>query len=341
MPHYRQSAAARSMSLEDIWARSEDECYEAFKRLVWHTTNGQPICPKCGGTEKVYSYKSRRIFKCGPCSTLDPKRSAQFSVTSGTPFAHRKLSYKKLLALMFGFVIGARGVPAIALSLSCGTNYRTAFLLIHKAREAMAFAQQGRKLIGKVEVDGMQIGMNRRSPNDHSKWTKGYNTAKQCVVVMRQRKGPTLTFSVRRERDAVPLLYKYIDPSATLYLDMGVHWVKEVASLARHFAKVEYLNHSEFREEPYGVHTNNAESFNDRLRRSSNVYTRISGDYLDLHAAEAAWRRDHRAESTGRQFEALMKEVCALPVSRRFGNYRRVPKAKPAPPYTARRNRTY
>ncbi len=334
MPHYRQSASARSMSQEDIWAKSEEECYEAFKKWVWPTTNGDPICPKCGGTKKVYSYKSRRVFKCAPCNW-------QFSATSGTPFAHRKLSYKKMCAAIFGFISSARGTPAIVISNTCGINYRTAYLLLHRAREAMAFAQQGRKLTGKVEVDGMQIGMNRRPPNEHRQWTKGYNTAKQHVVVMRQRKGPTLTFVLKKESEAIPLLYQYIDPAATLYLDMGVHWVKEVERLATHFDKVEYLNHSQFRADPFGVHTNSAESFNDRLRRSSHVYTRISGEYLYLYAAEAAWRRDHRREPNGQQFETLMKEMCALPVSRRFGNYRRVTKPKPAPPFTPRRGRTY
>jgi hypothetical protein len=327
------------MSQEDIWTKTETECYEAFLKWRWPETNGQPVCPRCGGTEKVYRYKTRRIFKCGPCSTTT--NPAQFSATSGTAFAHRKLSFKKICAALFNFVIHARGEPATTVSIACKINYRSAYLLLHSAREAMEFAQQGRKLFGKVEVDGMQIGMSRRSPNFHPPWGKGYNTAKQCIIVMRQRNGPTLTFIVRREADAVPLLYQHIDPSATVYLDMGIHWQAEIENYRRYFARVEMINHSEFREEPWGVHTNSAESLNDRLRRLSRTYTRISGDYADLYAAEGAWRRDHRTDPNGVQFETLMKEMCALPVSRRFGNYRRVPKAKPAAPYTSRKGRTY
>lgn len=61
--------------------------------------DGEAVCPCCGCVE-TYNITSRRRFKCVACHH-------QFSVTSGTIFASRKLSYTDLLAAIVIFVNGA------------------------------------------------------------------------------------------------------------------------------------------------------------------------------------------------------------------------------------------
>ena len=116
--HFLLSAKARSLSLSQVLRLTDDAAYETFKAVRWAETDGKPFCAKCGGVT-VYEFKARRIFKCKACN-------AQFSVTSGTIFASRKMAHRDLLAAIAIFVIikllqGLKGIWYLAtcsLSLS-------------------------------------------------------------------------------------------------------------------------------------------------------------------------------------------------------------------------------
>ena len=49
---------------------------------------------------------------------------------------------------------GAKGVSALQLSRDLDCQYKTAFVLAHKLREAMGAEQRERRLHGDVEIDG-------------------------------------------------------------------------------------------------------------------------------------------------------------------------------------------
>jgi hypothetical protein len=98
--HFLLSAKARSLSLSQVLRLTDDQAYETFKAVRWAGTEGKPFCAKCGSVA-VYEYKARRIFKCKGCT-------AQFSVTSGTIFASRKMAHRDLLAAIAIFVNGAK-----------------------------------------------------------------------------------------------------------------------------------------------------------------------------------------------------------------------------------------
>ena len=80
---------ARTLSLVKVARMSENEAAKAFKQIRWSATGGDPVCPRCGCLG-VYGYKARPLFKCKACEH-------QFSVTSGTIFASRKLPLQTLL----------------------------------------------------------------------------------------------------------------------------------------------------------------------------------------------------------------------------------------------------
>ena len=90
---------------------------------------------------------SRRVvaFNCVACYH-------QFSVTSGTIFASRKLSFTDLLAAIVICVNGANGVSALQISRDLDMQYKMAFVLSHKLRQAMALEAKGNLLDGVVEV---------------------------------------------------------------------------------------------------------------------------------------------------------------------------------------------
>src|SRR5580704_9572214 len=143
--HFLLDKAARTLSLADVLRLSDEEAYARFKAIRFSENGGEPYCHKCGCAD-VYEFKSRKIFKCAACST-------QFSLTSQTIFANRKLAIRDILAAIAIFMNGAKGHSALQLSRDLDVQYKTAFVLTHKIREAMA-SQIPAELAGDVEVDG-------------------------------------------------------------------------------------------------------------------------------------------------------------------------------------------
>lgn len=105
--HFLLSAAARTLSLKAIFSEGEDTAYARFRRLHWPETDGAPVCPTCGCLD-IYDLTTRCRFKCVACHR-------QFSVTSGTIFASRKLSFVDLLGAICLFVNASKGLSAVQL----------------------------------------------------------------------------------------------------------------------------------------------------------------------------------------------------------------------------------
>src|SRR5207253_6844391 len=130
------------------------------KAIRWASTEGEPVCPKCGGLDP-YAITSRKLWKCRECL-------AQFSVTSGTIFASRKRPIRDYLLAIAIFVNGAKGHSALQLSRDLDCQYKTAFVLAHKLREAIGSQVQSPdapELSGIVEIDGMHTGGHRKPEN--------------------------------------------------------------------------------------------------------------------------------------------------------------------------------
>jgi transposase-like protein len=313
MQHFLLSAAARTLSLKAVFQMGEDKAYETFKALRFAETDGEPTCPKCGCVE-TYDISTRRRFKCAACY-------AQFSVTSGTIFASRKLSFTDLLAAIVIFVNGAKGVAALQLSRDLDVQYKTAFVLTHKLREAMAREQAGVQLNGTVEIDGAYFGGHVKPENRvedrKDRRLKANRTGKrQCVVIMRERKGRSLPFVVANEGDACPIVRDRVGTLATIYADEGTGW-----DALHQGWDTKRVNHSiAFMDD--GVCTNQAESYFSRLRRAEvGTHHHIAGPYLNAYANEMAWREDHRRVANGNQAALVAGAAMASPQSRDWAGY--------------------
>lgn len=88
--HFLLTAAARSLSPKSIFRMSDDEAHASLVAIRFADNGGAAFCPRCQCTA-VYTYATRRIWKCKACSH-------QFSVMSGTIFASRKLAIRDYLA---------------------------------------------------------------------------------------------------------------------------------------------------------------------------------------------------------------------------------------------------
>ena len=311
--HFLLSAKARTISLKAVYQMGEDKAYAVFRVLRWPETEGEAVCPRCGCCD-AYDIPTRRKFQCKACGH-------QYSVTSGTIFAGRKLAFTDLLAAIVLFVNGAKGVSALQVSRDLCVQYKTAYVLCHKLREAMAKEQAGITLNGIVEIDGAYFGgyvkpENHKDDRKDLRLTANRSGKRQCVVIMRERKGRSLPFVVASEGDAVPLVRDNVGTLATIHADEGTGWDALHAGWDTH-----RVNHS-VRYYDEGVCTNQAESYFSRLRRMEvGTHHHIAGKYLYAYAGEAAWREDHRRNSNGGQAMIVGHAAMASKVSRQWKGY--------------------
>lgn len=311
--HFLLSAAARTLSLGKVARMSDEEARETFQRIRWADNDGEPFCPACGCVA-VYRYKTRPLWKCKACDK-------HFSVTSGTIFASRKLPVRDYLLAIAIFVNGAKGVSALQLSRDLSCDYKTAFVLAHKLREAMAPAAADLTLSGTVEVDGAYFG-GHVQPANHvenrkdRRLSENQTGKRQCIVVMRERDGRTLPFVTKSEDAGVPIVKAIVQKGSVIHADEAPHWNELHTSY-----RTKRINHKRAYSDK-GACTNQAESFFSRARRAEiGTYHSMAGSYLGAYAVEMAWRENNRRISNGGQFSILAGRAMALPISSGWSRY--------------------
>jgi transposase-like protein len=311
--HFLLSTAARSLSLARVARMSDAEAAEAFKQIRWSATGGEPNCPRCGCLG-VHAYQTRALFKCKACEH-------QFSVTSGTIFASRKLSLRTVLLAIAIFVNGAKGHSALQLSRDIDVQYKTAFVLSHKIREALAAENANATVSGDVAVDGAYFGGHVRPANHREnrvdrRLAVNQTGKRRVVVIAREKGGKTLPFVFKSEPEALETLGQRIEVGSTVHADEATHWD---ALHSRYLTK--RINH-QVAYSTDGACTNDAESFFSRLRRCEiGIRHHIAGPYLNAYAAEMAWREDNRRRSNGEQYLIAVNAVLAHAVSRQWKGY--------------------
>ena len=311
--HFLLSPAAKTLSLVKVMRMSETAARTAFRKIRWADTDGEPYCPECGCCD-AYDLKTRQVYKCKGCHK-------QYSITSGTIFHSRKLTVRDILAAIEIFINGAKGYSALQLSRDLSVDYKTAFVLLHKVREAIEIARGEGALSGNVEVDGAYFGgyvkpANERKDRKDRRKKINQSGKRQSVIVMRERGGRTLAYSVPSEAQGVALVAANVQHGTTVHADEASHWDK----LAAYFP-IKRINHQEAYSKD-GACTNQAESFFSRLRRAEiGTHHHIAGKYLGAYAAEMAWREDTNREANGNQFAMIMGAVAATPQSRQWCGY--------------------
>src|ERR1700739_3070191 len=150
--HFLLTSAARTLSLASVMRMSDEEAERVFVRLRWADNKGQPYSPPCVCTI-VYSCRRPNgapRWRCKACRK-------DFSVTSGTLFAFHKMPLRSYLMAVAIFANEVKGRSLLALSRDLGPQYKTAFVLAHKIREAMASEVRKTAIGGqgkRAEVDG-------------------------------------------------------------------------------------------------------------------------------------------------------------------------------------------
>lgn len=313
------------MSLLAIAGMTEDSAHAKFREIIWEPNSGKPICPECGRTE-VWVLRKDRRWKCS-----DNACRAQFSVTSHTIFKDRKLSFRKILMACAVFANGVMGVAACRLSREIDISYKSAWVLLHKVREALGLEAEKAQLGGVVEIDGAVFGGHiARLPNNRKLWdefkrkNKAAARAKvKLIVVMRERDdqengliGRLRTFQLKKEGDAIAIAREAVVPGTIVHADMSPQWEPlHMLFDTKRINHTEHFSHN-------GACTNMAESFFERMRSAERgVHKHISGPHVLRYAMELAWREENRRRPNGDHLNLMLSAVGAAPPSRSMRGY--------------------
>jgi len=298
---------------------SDGEAEDAFRKVRWHETGGEPVCPKCGSLD---AYDCRRPsgaprFECRECKH-------HFSVTSGTLFASHKLPLRAYLGAIAIFCNEVKGKSMLAMSRDLGISYKASFVLCHKMREAMAGELRARTLGGEgktAEVDGAYFGgyvkpANLKEDRIDRRLAENRTGKRKVVVVIRERGGESLPAVFHSEQAANNFIRSHIRPGTIVNADESNAWDALHAKY-----EMKRINHSE----AYSLDsacTNWAEEYFSRLRRAEiGHHHHISGPYLLRYAQEAAWREDSRRVANGEQVQRVAELAMARKPSVDFSGY--------------------
>jgi transposase-like protein len=280
--HFLLSRAAKTLSLAAVFGMKDDEAEMTFRRVRWHETDGQPVCPHCGGVD---AYDCRRLkgaprFRCRACAK-------DFTITSGTLFASHKLPLRCYLAAIAIFCNEVKGKSMLALSRDLCVSYKCAFVLAHKLREAMAEELKGRTLGGEgktAEVDTGYFGgyvkpANIRERRRDRRFAANQSGKRKAVVIIRERDGNSLPAVFRTEGQALNFIRSRIAKGTLINADESPAWNDLHARY-----EMKRINH----EEAYsldGACTNWAEEFFSRMRRAEiGHHHHMAGPYLLRYA---------------------------------------------------------
>ncbi len=317
--HFLLSRQAKSLTLASVFRMTDTMAETMMKRIRWADNDGNPVCPHCGSID---AYDCRRPsgaprFRCKDCGV-------DFSITSGTLFASHKMPLRSYLAAIAIFVNEVKGKSMLAMSRDLGLSYKTAFVICHKLREAMAEEMKGRQIGDdrpEAEVDGAYFGGHIRPANKAEdridrRLAKHQTGKRKVVVVIRERGGETLPGVFKSESAALAWVKHRVVKGTVLHADEAPSWNDLHARY-----EMKRIDH----QQAYsldGACTNWAESYFARLRRGEmGHHHHISGPYLLRFAQEAAWREDNRRTPNGDQVKRVVDLALGRKASVDFTGY--------------------
>jgi transposase-like protein len=284
---------------------SDDEAARAyFEGLRWPKG---PVCPRCGA-DKPYKLTSRPtakqpvrpgVYKCRGCRK-------PFSVTVGTIMERSHIPLSTWLLAFHLMSSSKKGFSAHQMHREFGLDYKSAWFMAHRIREAMKRPPLSGKLKGIVEADEAYIGGRPRAYEKGKVGRPGPTSKKTPVVSLVERSGDVRSFHMERvTADTVrPLLREHIEQSARLMTDD----FNPYRGMGREFASHESVNHSANEYVRGEAHTQTVEGYFSLLKRGINgTFHHVSRKHLGRYLHEFDFRYNARKVSDGERTERAIR----------------------------------
>ncbi len=279
----------------------ERRCRELLEQLAW--PKGR-ICPFCGFRRSTLlvgrdsGHRARPgLYQCASSTCRH-----QFTVTTRTPLHATKLPLRVWLTAAWLILQSDKGLSSPKLAEALGVSQPTAWRLGHAVRLML---HQERPLAGVVEADEIFVGSPPDAPErpNPGRGRKGLPRKAKITVLSTVERPLDLSpgapaGEVRAQavenRSNIAIgatLEQTVDPGAHLMSDEA----KTFMALGNGFASHDTVNHSQGGFVRGSVHTNSAEGFSDRIRRTiAGVFHHISSQHADLYLREIGFRWSQR-----------------------------------------------
>ena len=296
--HFHDEAAAFAFLEESIWP------------------NGG-VCAHCGCMGRISKIKANAdkrirvgLHKCGDCKK-------QFRVTVGTVFEHARIPLHKMLQAVHLLCSSKKGISAHQLHRVLEVQYKTAWFLAHRIREAMRSGELAPMGIagGIVEVDETFIGNDRDVKPKGEKKGRGYAHKHKVLSLVDRETGQKRSMVVDdlTAKTLTPILRENIAKEARVMTDEAGQYRK----LGDEFADHGFTRHGQGEyvdlEDP-AIHTNTIEgAFSVFKRGMKGVYQHCGKQHLHRYLAEFDFRYNNRsklgvedAERAGRALKGIV-----------------------------------
>lgn len=278
---------AQTMSVVQLFKRfpDEDACYAWLEGVRWQ---GEPVCPHCGGMDKVVADPRPRHYRCKDCRK-------RFTATTGTCMHSTKKPLQDWIFAIYSVLTARKGISAMQLSKELGCQYKTAWHMLHRIREACGNGEF--TLTNVVEVDETYIGGKRKNMSNAKRKALKESGAgrgavgKAPVVGVRERGGRTIAKPVSETNQAtlIPFIEDNVEPGATVYTDDAAAY-GALPSVINQFSH-DTVAHSAGEYVRGQVHTNGIESVWAVLKRSiTGTWHHVSPKHLARYVNEATFR---------------------------------------------------
>ena len=282
---------------------TELSCIRFLENKRWPNGVVSPYDP----TSQIYKYKQVGRYTC--------KNSGKdFNVRTGTIFQDTKIPLRKWFLVIFLVITCPKGISAYKIQKDIAVSYKTAWFLLHRIREALAY--NGGKLTGEVELDETFVGGHDK--NRHAKMKvhkQGRScTDKKAVLGMLQRKNKDREKTVickviedTGKKSLTPPVVEHVELSARLYAD-DWHGYNDVFKL---FPNHAIVSHSK---KIFGVgeiHTNTIEGFwgNYCKRCFYGCYNHVIGAHMQRYFDEFSFRYNHSNKSERERFSKFFDNI--------------------------------
>ena len=278
--------------LSKPYFHDEEAAFAYLESIIWA---GNPVCPHCGGVDRITKVKAnpaKRIrvglYRCGDCKH-------QFTVKIGTVFEHMRLPLHKALQAVYLVTSSKKGISAHQLHRTLEITYKSAWFLLHRIREAMRdgdvtpFGGNG----GAVEVDetfiGKLKGVEKRRAFHHK--------MKVLALVDRESgKARTMVINDVKAETLMPLVIQNVAREARVMTDEHSGYRDVGKFFAGHgttaHGRGEYVNL-----EDRSIHSNTVEGYFSIFKRGmKGIYQHCAEQHLHRYLAEYEFRYNNRAK---------------------------------------------
>lgn len=276
-PHFQTPEAARGWLEKQRWPEG-------------------PVCPHCGTIGHAYAIKKPGWYRCA-----EKECRKDFTVTMGTVMERSHIALNKWLMAFYLMSSSKKGISAHQLHRTLDIDYKSAWFLCHRIREAMRdngllgpiggsgkIVEADETYFGKAEE--MRVSKQRRG-RPYTKRGKFKNN--RPIVSLVERGGNVRSFHVPVADQATvsKIVRDNIDKESRLHTDES----RLYFGASEHFADHSTVKHTAGEYVRGDVHTNTIEGYFSIFKRGmKGIYQHCKEKHLHRYLAEYDFRYNHR-----------------------------------------------